>query len=591
MIEPRVYRAAFVPAALALLLAMFSLESQPPPAEIELAADVLFQGDSAAETAERIARRHPDRAAGTPGDAAVADLVASGFEERGFDVEVDGFTARGRELENVIGTRIGTERERIVVAAARDSAGSPDLAGSAADTASLLELATTLEGRAPRKTIVLASLDGATLGDAGARRFAETAADRELVEAVVVLSNLGAGSAAGPGIVAWSNDDSRGSIGLERTAEEALLREFEEVPSGAGLPSQFAHLALPVGVGAQGVLLDQGIEALRFSGSGVLPADPADAEIDRDRLGGLGRTALQTVSALDAGEPPGQGPASYLIVARSVLPGWVVSVLSLAMILPALVASVDAFARARRRSEPVAGWVAWVVARIVPFAVGLLAAILLVVAGLAPNLSASAPAPTVEPLDAAAAALLGVVAAAIVLTWIFLRPLLARLGGAPGDADSPGAGCAVALCTASAALAAWFLNPWAALAVAPAAHLWALAALARRPRRSRGRALMVAGGLVLPAAIALLHMIQLDLDPLEALWYLFLLVGGGQIDLLSSVVGCVLLGSFASVVEVLVARRHRGEEPRAEQPVVPVRGPGGYAGPGSLGGTESALKR
>ena len=191
MIEPRVYRAAFVPAMLAFLVAMFSLGSQPPPARIDLAADVLFQGDSAADTAERIARRHPDRAAGTAGDEAVAELVATGFEQRGFEVEVDEFDAQGRELRNVVGTRIGTGRERIVVAAARDSAGSPDLAGSAVDTAALLELATALEGRAPRKTIVLASLDGSTLGDSGARRFAETAADRELVEAVLVLSNTG----------------------------------------------------------------------------------------------------------------------------------------------------------------------------------------------------------------------------------------------------------------------------------------------------------------------------------------------------------------------------------------------------------------
>ena len=105
VIEPRVYRAALVPAILAFLLAMFSLESQPPPAEIDLAADILFQGDSAAATAERIARRHPDRGPGTPGNEAVAELVATGFEQRGFEVDVDEFDAEGRDLSNVVGTR------------------------------------------------------------------------------------------------------------------------------------------------------------------------------------------------------------------------------------------------------------------------------------------------------------------------------------------------------------------------------------------------------------------------------------------------------------------------------------------------------
>lgn len=591
MIEPRVYRAAFLPAILAFVLAMFSLEPEPPPERIDLAADVLFEGDSVAEVAERIARRQPDRAPGSPGNAAVADLVATGLEARGFDVEVDEFSARGRDLRNVIGTRIGVERDRIVVAAARDSvAGAPDVAGSAADTATLLGLATALEGRAPQKTIVLASLDGATLGDAGARRFAETAADRELVEAVLVVSNVGAGTSAGPRLVAWSNDDSRGSIGLERTASDALLREFEEVPDDAGVPTQFAHLALPVGVGAQGVLLDAGLESISVSGSGPLPVDPLLEEVDSDRIGGVGRAVLQTVSAIDASDGLEHGPPAYLTFARSVVPGWVVSILSLALILPAAVASVDAFARARRRGEAVASWISWVVARIVPFAVGLLTGIVLVVAGLAPNVSGAAPAPAVEPVDAAAAALLGVVAGATALTWIFLRPALARWGGAPRDVAAPGSGCAVALFVAAAAVATWFVNPWAALALAPAAHLWTLVSLAPEHGRARRRAMLVVGGLLVPACIALLYMLELDLGPLEALWYLFLLVTGGQVDLLSAILGCVLLGSLAAVVEVVVARRH-GEEAPVEEQAPPVRGPGGYAGPGSLGGTESAVKR
>ena len=302
----------------------------------------------------------------------------------------------------------------------------------------------------------------------------------------------------------WSNDDSRASIGLERTARKALLRELEELPSDAGLPTQLAHLAAPLGIGAQGVLLDRGIEAIRFSGSGLLPVDPESEQIDRDRVGAIGRAALQTVSAIDVGDAPEHGPPSYVTFARSVLPGWVVAILSLALILPVLVASIDAFARARRRNEPVAGWMSWVLARVVPFAIGLLAGILLVVAGLAPNVSEAAPAPSLEPLDATAAALLGALAAAIALAWIFLRPTLARWGGAPSDPATAGAGCAVALFTSVATLAAWFLNPWAALALVPAAHLWALATLDPAPGRARRRALLVAGGLVVPAGIAIL---------------------------------------------------------------------------------------
>lgn len=589
MIEPRVYRAAFLPAIAAVLVAMFSLQSQPPGVPLDLAADVLFQGDSAAAAAERIARQHPDRRPGTPGNAAAAELMAARFETHGFDVEVDDFSEDGHELHNVIGTRTGSGRQRIVILAARDAGTVPDVAGSAADSAALLELATAFEGRAPEKTIVLASVDGSTLGDAGVRRFAETAADREQIEAVLALSDLGVSGSSGPRLVSWSNDSSRGSIGLERTAREALRQEFEEGPAEEGVATQFAQLALPVGIGDQGILLENGIEAIRFAGNGILPPEESSDRADPDRVGGMGRAVLQTVSAIDAGDGLEHGPGSYLIVAGNVLPGWALSLLALSLILPALVASVDAFARARRRREPVGSWASWLVAQVTPFAVGLLAALLLVVTGLAPDASGAAPAPDTEPFDAAAAALLGLAAAAVALAWLLLRPTLARLSGAPDDPAAPGAGCAVALVVSATTLVVWLFNPWAALALVPAAHLWALALLSDRPVRARGRALLVAGGLAVPAAIALLYMVRLSLDPLEALWYLFLLVTGGQLDLLSALVGCVLLGALASVIEILVARSHHIEPVEERGPAL--RGPGGHAGPGSLGGTESALKR
>src|SRR5665809_13636 len=101
MIEPRVYRAAFLPAVLIAVIAMFSLQPLPEPLESDLAADVLFQGDPAATAGREIARDAPDRRPGTDGDAATAELVTTGFERAGFDTEVDRFTAAGRPLTNV----------------------------------------------------------------------------------------------------------------------------------------------------------------------------------------------------------------------------------------------------------------------------------------------------------------------------------------------------------------------------------------------------------------------------------------------------------------------------------------------------------
>ncbi len=172
MIEPRVYRAAFVPAVLAVVLAMFSLESRPRPLPQGLAADVLFDGRQAAITAGAIADRQPDRRAGSPGNRATAALVARTFSQRGFAVERDAFRGQGRDLINVTGRRPGRRREQVLVVAARDAPGPLDRAGSAADTAALMELARVFEGRSSQRTLVLASVDGGRLGQAGARRLA-----------------------------------------------------------------------------------------------------------------------------------------------------------------------------------------------------------------------------------------------------------------------------------------------------------------------------------------------------------------------------------------------------------------------------------
>ena len=262
---------------------------------------------------------------------------------------------------NVIARRPGASRDQIVIMAARDSQSVPDATGSAADTAALLELARVIQGRPSRKTLVLASVDGSTLGDAGARRFARTAEDRDRIEAVIVLSNLGAKLArAARSSIAWSNDDRRGSIGLQRTATASVREELGAEPSEEGALGQFVRLAYPLGLGAQGPLLAEGIEAIRISGSGELPP-PDDQrgleDVNVDRLGQLGRSTLRLVSALDtAAEEPEHGPGSYVAISRKVLPGWVLSLLAATLLLPALVASIDAFARARRRREDAPGW-------------------------------------------------------------------------------------------------------------------------------------------------------------------------------------------------------------------------------------------
>lgn len=593
MIEPRIYRAAFIPAVLAMVLVMFSLENRPRPATQGLAADVLFDGRLALRELRALVERHPERRPGSAASAALAQDLATRFralEPEGFETTVDSWDENGTPLVNVVARRPGATRDQIVIMAARDARSAPDATGSAADTAALLELARVIKGRSAEKTLVLASVDGSTLGDAGARRFAATAPDRDRIEAVIVLSNVASSVSHGPLVIAWSTDDRRGSIGLQRTAVASVREELGATLSEEGALGQFVRLAYPLGLGAQGPLLARGIEALRISGSGEL-APPADRrgleDVDVDRLGQLGRASLRLVSALDqASAPPEHGPRSYVAVSRRVLPGWVLGLLAATLLLPPLVTSVDALARARRRREAAPGWWRTLGLRSLPFVAAFLMAELLVLIGQAPDAGAAPPEPDVYPLDGEAAAALGACAATALLVWLLVRPRLIR------QAEAAQEGGAAATTTVAACLAvavAWILNPYAALLLIPAVHLWMLAVLAGVRLRRLTAAALVLAGLLGPAVAAVVYLDRLALDPVEAVWYVWILVTGHAISPVTTLLACVGAGIALTALTLIAGRAGAPPPPEPEGPRV--RGPGGHAGPGALGGTPSTLTR
>ncbi|HEX2162255.1 MAG TPA: hypothetical protein VHF88_10605 [Thermoleophilaceae bacterium] len=591
MIEPRIYRAAFVPALFAVVLVMFSLESRPRPLPQGLAADVLFEGEQAAAEARRIASEQPDRRAGTAGDLAVADEVGDALRVSGFAVERQRFDHDGDELVNVIGRRAGRSRRQVVVVAARDATGVPDAAGSAADTAALIEIARVFKGRPSRKTLILASVDGSALGDVGTARLLDEVDGPDLVDGVLVVSGLGADDDERPAIVAWSNDTTRGGIALQRTAAESLREELEPPGPSASPAGQVARMAFPLGIGAQGVLLAEGYDAVRISGNGQLSDGSAGEPVDEDRLGALGRATLRTITALDQGPRPERGPQTYVTIAGQVMPGWVLAVLAGALILPVLVAGIDAFARARRRRSPVGPWLLWIAAGLAPFAIGYGLANLLDLFGATPEPPPAPVAPSLYPLDGAAIAVLAVVLAAVASSWVALRRFAGPTARRLDEASGSGAGVAVGLALGAGALVLWLIDPFAALVAVPAVHCWMLATLVDPPPARRVRFGLIAAGLVLPLLLAVYQLFVLGLDPLAGAWYLLLLVLGGQVGVGSVAVAALFTAVLGSVVTIA---RRSGEGPGAPagEPLTPTtRGPLSYAGPGSLGGTDSALRR
>ena len=93
---------------------------------------------------------------------------------------------------------------------------------------------------------------------------------------------------------------------------------------------------------------------------------------------------------------------------------------------------------------------------------------------------------------------------------------------------------------------------------------------------------------MLPLLLAVYLLFVLGVDPLGGAWYFLLLAVGGQVGFLSVAV----LGVFAAVLGSVLAIVRRGRPQRGPDVASPTtRGPLSYAGPGSLGGTESALRR
>jgi hypothetical protein len=588
LIEPRIYRAAFVPALLAVVLVMFSLESRPKPLPQGLAADVLFDGEQAAASARELADSHPDRSPGSRGNEAVAGEVEQAFTGSGFAAEVQRFQHEGRELLNVIGRRAGRSRRQVLVIAPRDGPGAPDVAGSAADTAALMEIARVFEGRPSEKSLILASVDGSTLGEVGVRALLDEVDGPDLVTGVIVVSGLGAGDGP-PAIVGWGEGTTRSGIGLQRTLAESLREELDAPAAGASPAGQVARLAFPVGIGGQALLLDEGYDAVRLSGDGELSDASVAEPVDEERLGGLGRATLRAITALDQGPAPRRGPESYVTVVNQVMPAWVLVVLAGTLMLPVLAAGIDAFARARRRNAPVGPWLAWLAAGVAPFLVGYLAAKLLGLVNATPEAPPAPVAPDLHPLDVPAIAVMLGLVAVVAISWIALRRLFGPPARELDDSAAAGAGVAVALALGMGSVLLWLLNPFAALFVAPAIHLWMLAVVVEPAPARRVRIGLVAAGLVLPVLLAVYGLFVLEVDPLSELWYLILLAVGGPVGILDVAVAATFASTLASVIAIGRRRPSGGGRDQIAPPTT--RGPLSYAGPGSLGGTESALRR
>jgi hypothetical protein len=313
-------------------------------------------------------------------------------------------------------------------------------------------------------------------------------------------------------------------------------------------------------------------------------ADDGLGELSEARLAGFGRAAFASALAYDGAPAIRHSPTRYVASGRQLIPGWAFSVVALGIVLPALVAAFDAFARANRRRLGAGTWLVWVLAGSVPFALTLLAAFAFELVGWLPESVSEALAPSTNPTFGEAAVPLVVLLVLFGLAWAVLRPMAMGRARNIGLAHAPAA-VAVALLLALQVLVVCLLNPFTALLLVPAVHVSVLAAMPRAPRPAFVVFGIALGALALPLLAVLYYGARLDIG-LNLVDYALMILTSATGSVPTAVMTALVAGSLSSSL-LLAVSRPRG----AEQDAVTVRGPVTYAGPGSLGGTKSALRR
>ncbi len=504
------YRGTWLLLAIPLLLGAFSVGRPVPlPAPFPPA----FDSASARTLADELSARYPQRFPGTPDAASASAWFRSQVQPYGITVRAQPFTADvpgyGRlRLENLVATVRGRSERRIVVVAHRDALPiGPGANDNASGTAALIVLARSYatpldeedERQGPAHTIDFLSSDGGSLGGVGAAHYA--AAEGEDVDAVISLDAI-AGTGRPRLELAGDRPRSPGWT-LVHTASLRITEQTGRPPARPSALRQLVDLAFPLSLYEQAPFVGRGISAVTITTNGEPPPDPEqDTELrigQPQRLGQLGRAAQTLIGSVDQGLEVTRGGAPYLYLGSRTIRGWAVQLVLVAALLPFLAATVDLFARCRRRRIPLAPAVRGYLSRLGFWLfVGLVFAVVARAGGwpqgdarpLAPATDAAA----VWPLGALA--LVGVIALA---AWFVARDRLVPRRAVTLEEELAGHTAAL-LVLGLIALLVVAVNAFALIFILPSLHIW-LWLPQLRDRPAWVRAGLIVAGFVGPALL------------------------------------------------------------------------------------------
>jgi hypothetical protein len=588
VLDLRLYRLTLLPFAALLIVAAFSLHARPgtpataPPAQT-------FDATTAASTMAALAASYPDRSPGSAGDDALAaELARPGAEYTLADPGVS-----VRVVSSSVETTAGALTVRTVLASRSGAAGGAGIAliadrgGSApgvaalAPTATLLQLASIYRDLLPQRPLTLVSTSGgaSAMGAVAALLAPDT-------EAAIVIGDVTDASGRGPYVVPWSASGALAPIQLRRTVEAAVAFALSRSVGDPALTEQMARIALPLTPGAQGLLDGAGVPTVLVSADGE-SAPPAAGRPDTGLMGEFGQALLGVTTALDGFSTLPTAPTRDLAFGTQMLSGWAVRAVIGALLLSLIGCTLDVLARARRRRIAVARWSGWTLSFAAPFLLAGLFAAFLGASGLLPATPAAAVTPAQLRVSGEGAAALVSIGLLFVLVWVLRAAARARAGRREAP-DPVGAVAALLIVTTVTGTLLWLENPYTATLLILPAHLWLVVLTRERERSPAPGALCLLISLAPLVAVLALICSVLHVEPFALLWTTVLLIAGGGISATGLVLASLTAGSFVAAAALLLRRAAVGPDQRLE---VTVRGPLSYAGPGSLGGTESSLRR
>lgn len=577
MFDLRIYRTALLPAVAAFVLIMFSFEPAPSPLPPPVTSP-LFDGTTAARAVRAQTAAGAEMTPGSAADRMASALVLDRFSEIPGGVVTEqsvGVPSEGEEVRsrNVILTLPGSTDRTLLVVAPRNAPGEATALQAAAATGTLIELAGYLGDSRHTTTIVLASTAGGD-GAAGTRELLEADLGAP-IEAAIVVDRPAAPDPEPPFVRTPAGAEGIPPQ-LVETARDITSTRFQREDQAPGLWQGLAELAFPEGIGAATALHEEGVVALAIgSGAGEDPARGGAGAIDATALSAAGGSVLELVLTLDENGPVEAGPTAHLRLGDNLVPGWAIALFALSLLVAPLLSSIDTWTRSLRADRRTRRTAFWAAERILVPLGALLIVALGGLVGLIPN-----PAypfnPALFPPGSTGIVVFLLLTATAVGVALLIRPMRTPL-----DAEPHTLAAAAGFLTTIGVLGAWALNPWLALLLAPAAHLWIVPARASGPPRPALVALLALLCLAPVAAAFATAGSGLGLNLYEAAWACLLMISDGAVGTLLAVSWCLVLGGLLACISSAGSSAGVGaasagrDRRRTGMPLAPFRDPTG----------------